>query len=226
MNKVSIAFVDDHPMLLEGLSAMFMGDGAFNIVGTGASAADAIDISVRLRPDIMIVDLSMPGNVFDAMTSISGAVPETKMIAFTSAVGVDTAVNAFQAGASGYVLKGSSADDLRHAVRAVLDGETFITPSVATKVVLGLRNASLQKDNTPSIRLSVREEQIVQLLLEGRANQDIARRLSISAKTVKHYMTILMQKFHARSRLEVVLAAQKRLAGNIDASSQDRGLLN
>lgn len=205
---------------------MFMGDGAFNIVGTGASAADAIDISVRLRPDIMVVDLSMPGNVFDAMTSISGAVPETKMIAFTSAVGVDTAVNAFQAGASGYVLKGSSADDLRHAVRAVLDGETFITPSVATKVVLGLRNASLQKDNTPSIRLSVREEQIVQLLLEGRANQDIARRLSISAKTVKHYMTILMQKFHARSRLEVVLAAQKRLAGNIDASSQDRGLLN
>ena len=227
MIRYSIAFVDDHPVLLEGIVSIFAADRAFDVVAKGGTAADALDISTRFKPDVIIVDLNMPGNTFDAMASISRNIPETKIVAFTSAVGVDTAVDAFEAGASGYVLKGTSADDLRHAVRAVLGGETFITQSVAAQVILALRNASLQKGNNEAIRLSVREEQIVQLLLEGQTNKEIAFRLSISPKTVKHYMTILMQKLHVRNRLEVVLAAQKRVAARANvAPPHAHGLLN
>ncbi|MRG57902.1 response regulator [Phyllobacterium sp. SYP-B3895] len=224
MSKFSIAFVDDHPILLEGIASIFASDNAYHVVGKGGTAADALDITNRLKPNVLIVDLNMPGDTLEAMTSISQTMPETKIVAFTSAVGVDSAVEAFEAGASGYVLKGSSADDLRQAVRAVLGGETYITQSLAAQVILALRRVSMQKNKSEAIRLSVREEQIVNLLLEGRTNKEIGEQLDISVKTVKHYMTILMQKLHARNRLEVVLAAQKRLPGSV--GSQTRQLLN
>lgn len=209
MNKVSIGFFDDHPILLEGLVNIFSRFNDFTIVGRGSTAADAVKAAMTRHLDVIVLDLAMPGDAFDAISTICLERPETKMIAFTASVGVDSAVRALDAGASGYVIKGSTAEELYGAIHAVLRGETFITQSFATKVISALRDATLRRAAAQAIRLSIREEQIVRLLLRGKTNKEIALRLSISEKTVKHYMTVLMQKLSARNRIEVVLAAQR-----------------
>ncbi|WP_242224380.1 LuxR C-terminal-related transcriptional regulator [Shinella zoogloeoides] len=209
MSKVSIGFFDDHPILLEGLVNIFSRFNDFAIVERGASAADAVRAAMTRQLDVIVLDLAMPGDVFDAIATICLERPDTKTIAFTASVGVDSAVRALDAGASGYVIKGSTAEELYSAIHAVLRGETFITQSFATKVISALRDATLRRAAAQAIRLSIREEQIVRLLLRGKTNKEIATRLQISEKTVKHYMSILMQKLSARNRIEVVLAAQR-----------------
>lgn len=209
MSAISIAFVDDHPILLEGIVSVFSRSSELNIVAKGYTTEDALKIAETHSPDILVVDLSMPGDIFEAISKISGRQSNTKVIAFTAATGIDQAVRALDAGACGYVLKGSTADDLLNAVHAVRTGETFITQGFAGKVIAALRNASLRKAAVQAIKLSIREEQIVRLLMRGRTNREIAEQLHISEKTVKHYMTVLMQKLNVRNRLEVVIAAQK-----------------
>lgn len=215
--SISIALVDDHPLLLSGIARMFEQEGGFDVVACGATAADAVEIVAQHVPDILILDLSLPGNAFDAIASIAARTDGTKVVAFTASTGIEFAVRALEAGASGYILKGSSADEVLRGVRAVCGGEVYITQGFASKVISALRNASLRKIAAQAIKLSIREEQIIRLLLRGRTNKEIAVSLGISEKTVKHYMTVLMQKLQARNRLEVVIAAQKlEAASRID----------
>lgn len=209
MCSISVAFFDDHPVLLSGIVALFAESDDFEIVGTGTSARDALEIAAKFRPNVVIADLSMPGKVLDAITEMSRDRQTTKVIAFTAATGIDTAIAALEAGALGYVLKGSTFEELTEAIRVVHGGDTYITPSFASKVIAGLRTASLRRQAARAIRLSAREEQVLRLLLRGNTNKEIAQALSISDKTVKHYMTVLMQKLNARNRIEVVLAAQE-----------------
>lgn len=208
MRQISIAFVDDHPVLLGGLAHIFSEMPEFEVVGTGRCASDVEQISEK-NPDVILVDLNMPGDAFSAIRRSHEISPPTHIIVFTASAGIDHAVKALEAGATGYVLKGSTDDELLQAIDTVMAGETFITPSFASKVISALRNTSTRKPVGQSVKLSVREDQIVRLLLMGRTNKEIAERLKISEKTVKHYMTLLMQKLHARNRVEVVLAAQE-----------------
>ena len=106
-----------------------------------------------------------------------------------------------------------------------MDGETFISQSFASKVIMALRNESMRRIAAQAIKLSIREEQVVKLLLRGRTNKEIATGLGITEKTVKHYMTVLMQKLQVRNRLEVVIAAQK-LASDGSQKATDAPLLN
>ena len=205
---VSIGLVDDHPLMIEGIITLFSRAQGLEITSTGSSARDIIDISSRFRPDVIIVDLSMPGDVYGAIATSITVSPNTKIVAFTAATGVDPAIRALDAGAAGYVLKGSSAQELIQAVEAVRHGETYITQSFASQVIAALRNTAVRRVAAEAVRFSIREDQIVRLLLRGKTNKEIAVALKISEKTVKNYMTILMQKLNARNRLEVVIAAQ------------------
>ncbi len=209
MTPISIAFVDDHPILLAGIVQIFGSNAGFKTLGFGKCADDALDIAVRLQPDVLVLDLNMPGKVLETISEVARNHVKTRILVFTAVTGVDHATNVLEAGAHGYVLKGSSEDELVHAARAVHSGETFISPSFATKVIAGLRTASLRRATAVALRLSSREEQIMRLLLRGNTNREIAAALSISDKTVKHYMTVLMQRLNVRNRIEVVLAAQE-----------------
>lgn len=206
---VSIALVDDHPLLLSGIARMFEMDGGFDVVATGATADDAVEIASRYLPEVLILDLNLPGDAFAAIAAIVSQTDKTKVVAFTASTGIEFAVRALESGASGYLLKGSSADEVLRGVGAVCRGEIYITQGFAGKIISALRNASLRKIAAQAIKLSIREDQIVRLLLRGRTNKEIAISLGISEKTVKHYMTVLMQKLQVRNRLEVVIAAQR-----------------
>lgn len=209
MSTISIALVDDHPLMVEAISSLLSRTPGFEVVATGTTAQDIIDICQLHQPKVAIVDLSMVGDVYTAIASAVRAAPATRIVAFTAATGVEPAIRALDAGASGYVLKGSSSGELIQAITSVQSGETYITQNFASRVIAALRDPLLRRKAAEAVKLSIREEQIVRLLLRAKTNKEIAIVLKISEKTVKHYMTILMQKLHARNRLEVVIAAQK-----------------
>ena len=209
MGKVTIAFVDDHPLMIEAIHSLLCRTTGFEVVGSGTTAYDVVELCERNRPHVAVVDLSIPGDVYSAIENAIKISPETKIVAFTAASGVDSAIRALDAGASGYVLKGSNTAELIQAIWSVQSGETYITQSFASRVIAGLRDASLRRKAAQAVILSIRERQIIRLLMNGKTNKEIAVAIKISEKTVKHYMTALMQKLQVRNRLEVVIAAQK-----------------
>lgn len=210
MSPVTVALLDAHPLFLMGEARLFEKSDAFRVVATGMTAEQAKAIATRFRPNLLILDADLDGDLRATISAVHAISKLTKVVAVTASANIDAAVRAFEAGASGYILKASSPEDFMAAAETVLRGGTYINPTFATQVVCALRTAALRKAAGQATQLSVREQQIVRLLLQGRTtNQEIADSLSISVKTVKHYMTLLMQKLRARNRLEVVMAVQK-----------------
>jgi DNA-binding NarL/FixJ family response regulator len=140
---------------------------------------------------------------------------KTRILVFTAMTRTDLVIKTLDAGASGYVLKGSNPQELIQGLNAVYNGEIFITSSLACKLVEEQRIASYRKARGTEIKLSIREAQITAMLARGWTNRQIASELKLGEKTVKNYMTILMHKLNARNRLEVLLAAQK-LGGDVE----------
>ena len=206
---ITVAFVDDHPVLLAGLVGLLTPNEDLKIVGVGNCATDVTKIVNDAEPDVIVVDLNMPGNALEAISQTVRSRKATRVLVFTATTAVDNAISALEAGATGFVLKGGSEEELVKAIQAVSAGETYISAGFASKVVAGLRNASLRRAATETLRLSIREEQVLRLLLLGKTNREIATALSLSDKTIKHYMTMLMQRLNVRNRIEVVLAAQE-----------------
>ncbi|WP_455273617.1 LuxR C-terminal-related transcriptional regulator [Rhizobium herbae] len=205
---ISVAFIDDHPIVLEGLVSVYSLKKDLSIVALGRNAVDAIKIVELHAPDVVVLDLSIPGDSLAAIDIIIKTMAKTKVVVFTATSNIDTAVKVLNLGISGYVLKGSTTMELHEAIVAAYNGETYMTPGFATKVIMSMKTELRQKALRNN-SLNAREEQIVQHLLRGQTNREIAQCLDISEKTVKHHMTALMQKLDVRNRVEVVLAAQK-----------------
>jgi DNA-binding NarL/FixJ family response regulator len=220
LSNISIGLVDSHPLQLAGIVAAFTRQAGFSVVATGTSVKDVVDIATRNTPDVMIVDLNMADDTFSAITRARSAVPGTKIIAFTSLANVNTVVRALDAGASGYILSTGNSSELVQAVEAVKRGETYIAPGLASRVITLLRTHSFRQV-AEAVNFSVREEQVVRLLLRGKTNKEISATLKLSERTVKHYMTILMQKLNVRNRLEFVIAAQKLTQSDTEFGSRD-----
>ena len=204
---IKIAFVDDHPMLLRGMSEIFERKKNFEIVAHGENADAAIDIASRLGPDVLVTDLSMPGDVFGAIRQISQQYSSIRVVVFTAFSGLDYLLKALDAGATGFVLKGGRIRDLTDSIDAVMRGEMYITKQYAGQVLGGLRSRETQDKLT--IKLSTREKQIIGHLMQARTNREIAEAMQLREKTIKHYMSRLMTKLNARNRIEVVFAAQQ-----------------
>ena len=217
---VSVAFVDDHPFLLEGVQSIFRRRTGFNVVGTGSCCDDALHIAHDLRPEIIVLDLNMEGDAFVCIVDIKRSCPNTKIIAFTASANVNHAVKALEAGASGYVLKGGPLSSLAEAIDTVVHGGTYITQGFATKLVAAMKRSKPAE----SLKLSNREAQIMRLVLDGRTNREIGAQLNLKEKTVKYYMTIIMHKLNVKNRVGVAMAARGILAGGgAPASGETNG---
>lgn len=208
----SLAIVDDHPVLMEGIAALLKRWGGFTLAATGNVADDMVSITRSHRPDDMIVDPGMAGDIYRAISDALRIAPTMKIVVFTASASTDDAIRALDAGAKGYVLKSGPGDDLIQALQAAQRNDVYVSPSFASKLICALKDKSLERQKAACNRLSVREEQIVKLLLCGKMNSEIARELSLSTKTIKAHMTGLMAKLNARNRLEAVIAAQKLAA--------------
>ena len=211
----TIALINHQPILLEGLVRIFAVKDSIVLLEFGLPSNETVDLIIRRNPDLILFDSDEQDRGVAKIARIARDIPDTKVVVFASGANVEHAVRAFEAGAAGYISSASTSDELLHAVKAVLAGETFISQSIATKVITALRTAAIREAATRSKALSVREEQIANLLLKGKTNKEIARGLGLSEKTVKHYLTILMQKLETRNRTELALAiGPQRAAAN------------
>ena len=203
MAPLRIAIVDDHPTLRMGLAAILASDPRYVIAGTGEQASDAVALAAAAPLDVLLLDLSMPGDIFAVMHSLSAEYPDLRLLVFTAYADVGLAIRAIDAGALGFVLKGSPASELHNALAIVSAGQEYISPAFADRLHAAIR----ERGGAP--RLSPRERQLVDCLLAGMSNREIAGSLALSEKTIKHYMTNVMNKLNAKSRLEVALTARR-----------------
>jgi two-component system, NarL family, nitrate/nitrite response regulator NarL len=208
VSRISIAIVDDHPILRHGLAAVLRNEPRFRLVAEGGGASEALQIAQLHRPDIMILDLNIPGGGIEALKQIAIEFPSVRCIILTVCDSADTAISALNAGAQGYILKGVSAVDLKSAILTVFNNESFVSPEFATKLLIAAQNET-QKTSIPDSRLSFREGQILRQVEAGLSNRMVAQKLRISEKTVKQYMSSIMQKYGVNNRVSAVNAFQK-----------------
>lgn len=208
-SSINIVVIDDHPLLREGVSSTLAAVAEFEIVGQGESYDDALRIAHEGMPDIIMLDISMPGGGVEAARDIHEALPSIKLVVLTASEDEKDVMSALQAGANAYLLKGIGGKELIDIVRRVAAGETFITPSLATSILLHSYNQKSEPERSLIDKLNERESSILKALERGLTNKEIAEELYLSEKTIKHYMTNIMQKLQVKNRVEAALLAQK-----------------
>ncbi len=203
----TVMVVDDHPMFRQGVVATQREAEGFSVVAEVDSLAEA-RVRFRLtRPTVVLLDIALPdGNGVELVPEVLAEAPDTRIAMLTSADDTDTVLNSLRAGAAGYIVKGTSASDLVAALRAICKGEGYTSPALASRLLQAA--ARHQPDHVDE--LSGREREVFDLLGEGLTNREIAERLFLSEKTVKHYVTMVMQKVGARHRVEVALMAARQ----------------
>jgi len=209
--RIRVAIVDDHPLFREGVAHLIRSSKGLEIAGEGATAEDAVRIAKDKLPDIILLDVNMPGGGIEAARAIAHACPNVKTIMLTVSEGEEDVAQALETGVCGYVLKGTSGPQLVDTLRAVSQGESYVTLELAARLLAHAKrrpSVSAPDQNLPE--LAEREKRILDQVARGLTNKEIAKSLEISEKTVKHYMTNIMQKLRARNRVEAVLAFQKR----------------
>jgi two-component system nitrate/nitrite response regulator NarL len=212
--KIRVLLIDDHPLFRDGVVRTLEIDPDIEIVGQGASAQEAIRFSQVLLPDILLLDISIPGGGIPAAQVIACDCPVTRIIVLTASEDEDNLLAAFKAGARAYILKGVSARELLSVLHSVMEGESYVTPALAASLLSEMSEASGKPRSMPGPldELTQRERQILELIAIGSSNKEIALKLHLSEKTVKHYVTNILQKLHVRNRVEAALLAQKQSA--------------
>lgn len=207
-----VAIVDDHPMFRMGVVRGLEDEGGIVIVGEGATADDAVSLYRRERPDISLLDLSMPGGGHAAIRGIRDLDGDASIVVLTASEDDNDVFEALKAGAKGYVLKGVDAGFLVSVLRRVAGGDTIVSPGLASRVLSEmtdrLTNAGRPAEGSarPELpHLTPREEQILALVAEGYSNKEVARSLSLQEKSIKHVMTRVLKKLEVRNRTEAAL---------------------
>jgi DNA-binding NarL/FixJ family response regulator len=197
-DSVRLAVIDDHPLLREGVVSVLAAEPGFEVVGEGNSAADAVTIAEQMLPDILLLDVSIPGGGIEAASLIAANCPVVKIVMLTVAEDEETVTTALQCGARGYLLKGISGPDLIGSIWRMHRGESYISPHLAARL---LAQMDLSPDSREAPRLlTEREELILARVVKGHSYADITRDLAIAEATVKNHMTNVLQKLHHRNR--------------------------
>ncbi|TCV75996.1 LuxR family two component transcriptional regulator [Neorhizobium sp. R1-B] len=217
MTAVKIAVVDDHPLFREGVTRSLGEIEGFEMVGEGGSREDAIRIVREICPDVMLMDISMPGNGLDAIAEALDICPELKIVMLTVSEASDDIAKAIKLGAKGYVLKGVGSRGLAEVVKTVASGESYVSPALSAKLIAGL-SAPAEKAEKQDLlaELTEREQEVLTLVASGLSNKRVARELDLHEKTVKHHMTRILSKLKVSNRTEAALtlrdAADQRSA--------------
>jgi DNA-binding NarL/FixJ family response regulator len=224
---ISILLVDDHEVFREGLRLLLQSQADFGIVGEGINAQQAITLTQNLHPDVVILDIAMPGlSGLEAIRHIRTAHAPVRIIILSAYMDEQYALRALILGAVGYVLKEQSAAELIRAIREARPGSPFLSPSIADRVNYLLKTEEgidlvPEPDLGKRFMLTRREEQVLDLLMRGMINRDIGENLGISGRTVEVHRTNLMRKLGLKSRADLERFIQQKRSGAQPAADKD-----
>ena len=205
---IRVMIVDDHDMVRAGLVVFFESTSDLEIVGQASSGEEAVELCASVRPDVILMDINLPGGMdgVAATRAIRKSFPQVRVIALTSFRSEELVWSALSAGATGYLLKDTTSDDLHNAIRAVHGGASILSPE-ALQIILegdfGEHRPEVGSD------LTRRELEVLALLVEGLTNAQIAQRLSLSGSTVKNHVSSVLARLEVRSRTEAATLALK-----------------
>lgn len=203
MNQIRIAIIDDQPLFRSGVAHALQGAPDLKVVGLGSTADEALQIASGMSPDIIIMDIAALGDGLAVLAAISAHHPQVKTLVLSMASDQARVCAAMQKGARGYLLKTVDGPDLIQSVRLIARGGTYVAPALAAHLL-----AHLTEKTDPLAGLSVREDQVLKLIGLGLSNKEVGRRLSLTEKTVKHYVTSMLQKLQVRNRVEAAMLAR------------------
>lgn len=220
---IRLIVVDDQPVIRRGLSMMLGAEPGIEVVGQAADGAEALALAIQHRPDVVVMDLQMPrvGGVA-ATREITAALPQTRIVVLTTFDDDELVFEAIRAGAQAYLLKDSSEAEILATVRSVHQGESRLSPGIARKLVDQFRIVTAQaaellppqvapaRPNPLEEQLTEREARILDLLAKGLSNKQIAATVFLAEGTVKNYVSRIMEKWHARNRMELAMRAVSR----------------
>ena len=209
----SIVLVDDHKIMRDGIRAILQHGGEFTVVGEAESGADAVQLCKELRPEVVLMDISLPGlNGIEATTEVLRHCPATKVVILSMYDDEHSVVSAIRSGARAFVLKKASDNDLLDALRTVAKGGSYLSPQVSDQLLKRIQRGDLESKSVPSAleTLSPRELQVMRLVAEGRTSKEIAGLLDLGLQTVRSYRKTLMRKLgvnNVAGLTQVALAA-------------------
>jgi DNA-binding NarL/FixJ family response regulator len=210
-DAVSVLIVDDHALFRRGLQMVLEGEADINVVGEASDGQEAVERAERTSPDVVLMDVRMPKRSgIEATRAIKDMLPSTKILMLTISDEEADLYEAIKAGASGYLLKEISIDEVANAVRAVQQGQSLISPSMASKLLTEFAAMVKRRDErsqVPGPRLTERELEVLKLVAKGMNNRDIGAELFISENTVKNHVRNILEKLHLHSRMEAVVYA-------------------
>lgn len=205
MHKLRILLADDHAVVRRGLLLLIQEQVDMDVIGEAGNGRDAIQMTQQLRPDVVVMDVSMPAiNGLEATEKLRLLEPGIRILPLTRHTDSSYLQLLLQAGANGYVLKQSAGDELLRAIRAVAAGQTYLDPAVTEQVLGPVTGRRTLRGSLAGKKLSAREEDVLRLIARGYLHKEIADRLRISAKTVEAHKTNGMEKLGMKSRVDIV----------------------
>ena len=210
MEKLRILIADDHPLFRKGMRTLLMATPGMEVVGEAPTGQEAIELAASLQPEVIIMDLQMPGiNGIEATRQILQRCQEIRILVVTLFEDDASVFTAMRVGARGYILKDAKEEEILRAVRAVGSGEAIFSPAIATRLMtfFAATHSGVAKELFP--QLSEREREILQLIARGSTNSDIARSLSLSVKTVSNYVSTILSKLQVADRTQAIIRARE-----------------
>jgi DNA-binding NarL/FixJ family response regulator len=208
-DPIRVLVVDDQELFRRGITMLLAAEEGIEVVGEAGDGVEGTQLAVSTMPDVVLLDVRMPKRTgIEACTQIKEAVPSAKIIMLTVSDEEADLYEAVKGGASGYLLKDSSIEEVAQAVRVVADGQSLISPSMAVKLIDEFKQMSKpDRENVPGLRLTDRELEVLRLVAKGMNNREIAKVLFISENTVKNHVRNILEKLQLHSRMEAVMYA-------------------
>ncbi len=209
MEPLRVLIADDHPLFRKGMRALLTATAGTEVIGEATTGQEAIELAAALQPDVILMDLQMPGiNGIEATRQILHTSPHIRILVVTLFEDDASIFSALRAGARGYILKDAQEEEMLRAIRAVGSGEAIFSPAIATRLMdfFAAPRPAVPKEIFPT--LTEREREILQMIARGRTNNDIAKELALSSKTVGNYVSNIFSKLQVADRAHAIIRAR------------------